>query len=1052
MLAIAYLVVVGVVGDALARRWFGSVSPAHRVATAILVGLPIGAWASYLAGLVFQDAADPLLPANGAAVAILIGLAIWSWRRPTSGTAAATPRIRAWDLATIGVLAAISAWMMLRTYTWVDGSLGIAGGIWSDFGPTTAIAQSFAVGHNFPTEYPHFPLEPIRYHFLFYFGVGNLTWLGLDPALANNVMSIGSMVAMLVVVMALGERLFRSAVVGRIGAILFFFHGSLSFIPFLGTYASLDDVIARLPGLEAFVSSGFPYRGEEWGIWTQMVFLNQRHLAGAIGLVLVIVLFLLDRLEAGRRDGLALAPSAAESATTATAVRPAELEPPATAIAPSPNEDLVRELDLGLDGGDRPMAEAESLPLGLDEPEPDAPAVAAPDATATEPDAPEPDPPEPDTPEPDPAPPPPRQGPLARLAWSLAHPDQVARATLRDPHLPGYLFCGLLAGLLPLWNGSIYVAAAAVLAIWFLVFPNRPQMVALAIVAAVVSIPQLIAIQPGSLDGRPTFPAIHWGYVLENPTPIAAASYLAFIFGPKLLLGGIALVRSGREQWRVLLAFVGLVAVAFTIQLSIEVLANHKFINAWLIVANVFAAAGLVRLWQLGGSARLPGRVVAVALALVILVGGTIDFIPVANQRTLDIPLAGDDLYEWVRTETDPDDVFLTDLFVAHPILLAGRSIYYGWPYYAWSAGYSVAEREAEYRDLFGLRSPRELVRRLQADGIDYVAIDDGLREGTFVTDINEEVYRTHLEIAFDDPDNRYRHLAIFRVPTDPQAWQDLPGAPAVDAFVGGRGPDPGRFDGPRGIGFAPDGTFAVADTLNHRVQRFRADGTHVDELGGPGSGAGELLEPNGVGLDSRGHVLVADTLHHRLVEYGPDGALVDEWAGPDPGFYGPRDVFVGPDDHVWILDQGRARVVTRAPDGTVTTIGSFGTGDGQLNDPTGLAVTAELLIVADTANRRIVTFDRTGAFRSAWPVAEWDGAFIFPDVAAAPDGRTIYASSPTTGEILVFAPDGTRGISLRPAAGVALEMPGALAVDGAGNLLVVDQAGNRVVRIPTGR
>src|SRR6185369_4864090 len=188
--------------------------------------------------------------------------------------------------------------LMVSTFNVSDGRLNIAVPLWSDFGPTTAIAQSFAVGHNYPTQYPHFAGPSILYHFLFYFHVGNLTFLGLDPATANNVLSIGALTSMLALVMALGQRLFHSRATGRIAAILFFFHGALSFVPFLASFASPAEAVAGVINLTHYLASGFPYRGEEWGIWTQNVFLNQRHLSTAIGVVLVALLFVVARLQA----------------------------------------------------------------------------------------------------------------------------------------------------------------------------------------------------------------------------------------------------------------------------------------------------------------------------------------------------------------------------------------------------------------------------------------------------------------------------------------------------------------------------------------------------------------------------------------------------------------------------------------------------------------------------------------------------------------------------------------------------------------------------------
>jgi len=78
--------------------------------------------------------------------------------------------------------------------------------------------------------------------------------------------------------------------------------------------------------------------------------------------------------------------------------------------------------------------------------------------------------------------------------------------------------------------------------------------------------------------------------------------------------------------------------VAFVLQLSVEVLANHKFINAWLIVANLFVAYGLIRLWQARSALAVPARFVALGLVVIIVAGGVIDLMPVKNQFVIRVP------------------------------------------------------------------------------------------------------------------------------------------------------------------------------------------------------------------------------------------------------------------------------------------------------------------------------------------------------------------------------------------------------------------------------
>ena len=428
-----------------------------------------------------------------------------------------------------------------------------------------------------------------------------------------------------------------------------------------------------------------------------------------------------------------------------------------------------------------------------------------------------------------------------------------------------------------------------------------------------------------------------------------------------------------------------------------------------------------------------------------IAIGGIIDLIPVANDQPQQLTMRGDRLYEWVRDETDSGSVFLTDLYIHHPILRAGRKIYLGWPAYPYSMGYAMPPREESYRRLLSSNSARDVVRELQEVGIDYVAFDDGLREGTYVGGNNESLYAAHLPVVFDDPENQYRNLTIYRVPDDREAWRSLPGASPVDAFTGGRGSEAGRFDAPRGLAVGPDGSISVADTGNDRVQQFGPDGTYIGELGSSGEGPGQFNEPNGVAVDAEGRVHVAD-LADRVQVF--DGRKVDdEWRGAEPAFYGPRDIAIGGDGSVYVLDQGRARVVRRSPDGSVSTFGSLGNGDGQLNDPTGIATGAGLVLVADPVNGRIVVFSDGGAFVRSIPVGEWGQPFQYPDIAIAPARDAIYASSPSTGEILVYSLDGERTGAIRDAASHtrAPRAASSIVVRPDGAILVIELGANRI-------
>src|SRR5215469_15858290 len=79
MLALIYLGFAFAVGDFLCRRFYRFASVAHRCAAAVLVGLLVSTWFTYLAGLAFAWTAKPLLWSN--LLFFLAVLILLTWRR-----------------------------------------------------------------------------------------------------------------------------------------------------------------------------------------------------------------------------------------------------------------------------------------------------------------------------------------------------------------------------------------------------------------------------------------------------------------------------------------------------------------------------------------------------------------------------------------------------------------------------------------------------------------------------------------------------------------------------------------------------------------------------------------------------------------------------------------------------------------------------------------------------------------------------------------------------------------------------------------------------------
>jgi hypothetical protein len=300
MLAILYLAAATYFGDCICRRFFRFISLQHRIATAFLVGLLISTWITFLAAIAFYKTSQPLIAANLVFLVLFIGVVLLTRRWPVRENEQLTrPQgTMQGDLIWLGAFLIFATWLMFATLSFKNGQFQIAFKAWTDFGANVSVTQSFALGRNFPPEHPFFPGELIRYHFLFWFQTGNLEFLGLNPAWSINILSILSLLALLILIMAFGEVLFNSRVVGRIGALLFFFSSSLSYLPFLKSQSSIRGALNSIIGATEFLASGYPFRGETWGVLSANVFAYQRHLISGIGLLFVALIFAVERYRA----------------------------------------------------------------------------------------------------------------------------------------------------------------------------------------------------------------------------------------------------------------------------------------------------------------------------------------------------------------------------------------------------------------------------------------------------------------------------------------------------------------------------------------------------------------------------------------------------------------------------------------------------------------------------------------------------------------------------------------------------------------------------------
>jgi len=680
MLAIVYLAVATYFGDLICRRFFRSISIQQRIATGFFVGLLLSTWITFLAAVLFHGMSQPLIAANLIFAVVFAAVVLASRRWPITNIddyAVRPPGRDYWDYVWLAACLVFACWLMFATLGFKDGQFQIAFKAWTDFGANVSLAQSFALGKNFPPQHPFFPGEFIRYHFLFWFQTGNLEWLGLNPVWSVNLLSVLSLLALMVLIATFGEVLFKSRVVGRIGAALFFFSSSLSYLPFLRSQPGIRGALSAITGATEFLPSGYPFRGETWGVLSANVFAYQRHLISGIGLFFVALIFAVDEYQ--RR-------AAIKKEKRPVSILPVDGEPTSEGALPGDGEP-AREVT----------------------------------------------PPGPST----------EVGPP---------PDTANFARLRS-----WIFAGVLIGLLPYWNSPTFIAGLAVFGCLLVLAPLRIKTASLLVAAIVVGLPQVLMLRSGNTM---TYQLFNPGYTLEHASLWLIVKYLGWTFGVKWILLWVALVFATGFQRKLLLAFTSLVAIVFLFQLSVDVFNNHKLLNIWATCVNVYAA---YTLWQIGKQ-KIVGPVLAVLLAIATVFGGVVDLFPLHNDPILAVPYKNDRLSDWLLTNTQPSDIFLTHTLLTHPILFTGRKIYLGYTLFAWTAGYNVPDREAVYREMFQESDATKLVRLLRANNIAYVAIDDGVRHNDQLPDFNEYVFDQNFQKVFEDTAHAYDNVVIYKV------------------------------------------------------------------------------------------------------------------------------------------------------------------------------------------------------------------------------------------------------------------------------------------------
>lgn len=156
-----------------------------------------------------------------------------------------------------------------------------------------------------------------------------------------------------------------------------------------------------------------------------------------------------------------------------------------------------------------------------------------------------------------------------------------------------------------------------------------------------------------------------------------------------------------------------------------------------------------------------------------------------------------------------------------------------------------------------------------------------------------------------------------------------------------------------------------VSDSLRALIYVFDVRGKFLRTIGGASSDS-RLLRPTGMALDPKVRRLyVTDTLRHQVVVFGLDGSLVRAIGkrGSGPGEFNFPTALAISAGRLYIVDSMNFRIQALTPEGDyLGSFGKLGSQTGTLNRPKGIAADTEgHLYVVDALFEVVQVFDTDG-------------------------------------------------------------------------------------------
>lgn len=251
-------------------------------------------------------------------------------------------------------------------------------------------------------------------------------------------------------------------------------------------------------------------------------------------------------------------------------------------------------------------------------------------------------------------------------------------------------------------------------------------------------------------------------------------------------------------------------------------------------------------------------------------------------------------------------------------------------------------------------------------------------------------------------------------------------------------------------------GKIFVSDSADRVVRVFDVPNQKHYRIAGEGDGA--MAKPMGIDIDEHGSLFVADATLKQILVYDESGKFLRR-IGDSTMFSRLSSVTVDPKgERLYVVDIGgvtsdqhRVRVFDAVAGKHLYDIGKRGSGDGEFNLPRDVAIGKDgRIYVVDGGNFRVQIFDKDGKYlKSFGSIGKQVGNFARPKEIAIDKQGNLYVADTAFGNFQIFDPEGQllmfvgdRSEKDQPA---GYMLPSGIAVDDDGRVFFVDQWFKRI-------